>query len=97
MASFGKLLKKISNQTRSEGGGDGNSSHETVKKVFGSKLGGLQTKIAAGQILGRYLNKDKIASSTGKGEASRAHHYTLLCKILIYQSFVALHLLEGLF
>lgn len=66
MASFGKLLKKISNQTKSEGGGDGNSSHETVKKVFSSKLGGLQTKIAAGQILGRYLYKDKIASSTGK-------------------------------
>lgn len=73
MASFGKLLKKISNQTKSEGGGDGNSSHETVKKVFSSKLGGLQTKIAAGQILGRYLYKDKIACSTGKGETTRAH------------------------
>lgn len=54
MASFGKLLKKISTQSKiSEGSNEGNSTQETAKKIFGSKLGGLQTKLAAGQILGK--------------------------------------------
>lgn len=54
MASFGKLLKKISTQSKiSEGSNEGNGTQETAKKIFGSKLGGLQTKLAAGQILGK--------------------------------------------
>lgn len=58
MASFGKLLKKISTQSKiSEGSNEGNSTQETAKKIFGSKLGGLQTKLAAGQILGKKATK----------------------------------------
>lgn len=54
MASFGKLLKKISTQSKiNEVGSEGNTTQETAKKIFGSKLGGLQTKLAAGQILGK--------------------------------------------
>lgn len=54
MANFGKLLKKISTQSKiNEGGSEGSTTQETAKKIFGSKLGGLQTKLAAGQILGK--------------------------------------------
>lgn len=55
MTSFGKLVKKLSIPNKSnEGGNEGHSSQETVKKLFSTKLGAMQTKLAAGQLLGRY-------------------------------------------
>jgi hypothetical protein len=56
MASFGKLVKKLSIPNKSNEGKSESrrSSQETVKTLFGTKLGAMQTRLAAGHILGMY-------------------------------------------